>query len=1303
MANTLKKYHLLLLFIFCWSCHFLFAQNIYNFKNFTISEGLSQSSALCFLQDENYGLWIGTQDGLNRFDGKKFDVYTTENTSGLQGNYIHEMLSDTKGDLWIATGNGLVHRNKKTEEFTTYNNGGDLFSIESIALDKDKKNIWIATSRKGVWAFDIKNKTFSQKSTIFTTKQARKVFVTAEGLIFVASDDNLLEAYNPRTNQLKKIAFNNQLKNFAINSFYQKNQQEIIVCTNQGIYTCFVSTFQTTPIFEQVKKEFGSLNSTGILQTADNHWYITTTNNGLITILPNGDIINSTEDIFQKNALVYNNINTIYEDKNNTIWIGTSRGISGFDPISQGFLGISVSGDTKHGLTSPNVWCIEEKPASTILFIGTDSGISKYDTHKREFTHYSRANKKDLHLENSEKTVLDIQFINDQFLLAACTDGVFELHIGNNGTYQFNPIPFIDKTIKSQFNTTYKIVEYQPNRYFFATRSGALLVDYTSKTAKEFTNDSKNPVNSILPGICRLVFKDSQKRIFFATSSGGLSVLDDSDPKNLIIKPYTYNNVLNKNLSAYISSVVEISKNTFYFGTAGDGIVYWNENNKKVAIYNKNNGLPNNVVYAIIPDNQKNLWISTNKGLCRFELATKTAYNFTELHGLLSNEFNMGAGLRANSGTIYFGGISGLVFFNPTTLSNYNLKLDVTLTNFKIENEWIHPTSKNSPLSISIPYEKTIQLSYKQRSFTIRFQTDNLSATELINYKYHLESRSEEGKDIEIGNSNEIQFNSLSPGHYTLKIYARIGYGDWISKPKIITIIIQPPFWNTWWFWVICSIALILIIRFSITKRIQAERRQQVRLEMKIAERTAEIREQNKKIEQQNNELEKQRQQLEVEKEKSDRLLRNVIPDSMADELLTKGFASARAFKVVSVMFTDFVGFTKITDSMSPTELVKKLDVFFRKFDEIIFDNNLERIKTIGDAYMAAGGVPVRNSTNPIDICLAGLQIQHYVKELEKEAIDANQMPWRLRIGINTGEVTAGVIGTKRLAYDVWGATVNYAQRMEMFGEAGKVSITRNTYLHIKPYFECTYKGLISAKGEEKVQMYTLDRIKPELSVDGKGVLPNDRFHKIVNLHHYSSINYYKAERFIMKKLEAELSSKLHYHSIEHTLDVVKAVERIALSENVTDEGLFLLKTAASYHDAGFVEQYDKNEPVGVRMANEILPKYGYTPEHIEIIKKLIFVTSVPHQPTNLLEEIICDADLDYLGRDDFHQIADKLRLELREHGKINSDRAWDEIQVRFLEQHCYFTQTSLKTRLPKKLQNLEEIKERLKRNEYKD
>ena len=402
-------------------------------------------------------------------------------------------------------------------------------------------------------------------------------------------------------------------------------------------------------------------------------------------------------------------------------------------------------------------------------------------------------------------------------------------------------------------------------------------------------------------------------------------------------------------------------------------------------------------------------------------------------------------------------------------------------------------------------------------------------------------------------------------------------------------------------------------------------------------------------------------------------------------------------------MFSDFVGFTKIAEKMKPSDLVNQLDIYFRKFDEIIVKNNLEKIKTIGDAYMCAGGVPVRNITNPIDACIAALQIQDYVKTLRLEAEKNNQIIWDLRLGINTGEVTAGVIGSEKLQYDIWGSTVNQAQRMEMLGEPGTVNISGNTFKYIEPYFACVFRGKAMSKSKGYVEMYTVVGIKPELSIDGKGLVPNEKFKQIMNLHFYSSINYYKAEKHIMKILEKKLSPKLHYHCLEHTRDVCQAIERLALSEGITDEGLFLLKSAATYHDAGFVESYEDNEPVGARLAEEILPNFGYSESHIEQIRELIYVTQIPHNPQNHLEEIICDADLDYLGRADFHQIADKLRLELREHGKIDSDRKWDEIQVGFLESHRYFTETAKAARNEKKAQNLQEIKDRLARNEYVD
>jgi predicted metal-dependent HD superfamily phosphohydrolase len=190
---------------------------------------------------------------------------------------------------------------------------------------------------------------------------------------------------------------------------------------------------------------------------------------------------------------------------------------------------------------------------------------------------------------------------------------------------------------------------------------------------------------------------------------------------------------------------------------------------------------------------------------------------------------------------------------------------------------------------------------------------------------------------------------------------------------------------------------------------------------------------------------------------------------------------------------------------------------------------------------------------------------------------------------------------------------------------------------------------------------------------------------------------------FVLDFLKKGLSDKLLYHSVHHSIDVVQAVESIALSEGVTDEGLFLLKTAAILHDAGFVKQYENNESIGAEMAAEWLPNYGYTEQHIKTIVELIHVTEIPHRPINKLQEIICDADLDYLGRDDFEEISNRLRLELRGMKKIESDREWDKIQVSFLKKHKYFTKTSIKSRRKKKKENLKVVQKRLEKNEYVD
>lgn len=231
----------------------------------------------------------------------------------------------------------------------------------------------------------------------------------------------------------------------------------------------------------------------------------------------------------------------------------------------------------------------------------------------------------------------------------------------------------------------------------------------------------------------------------------------------------------------------------------------------------------------------------------------------------------------------------------------------------------------------------------------------------------------------------------------------------------------------------------------------------------------------NKILHKQKNEIERQKDEIEYERERSDKLLLNILPDEIAEELKEKGSATPKHYDLVSVLFTDFKGFTNIAEKITPQQLVAELNNCFLEFDKIIDKHNLEKIKTIGDAYMCAGGIPVENTTNPFDIVKAGLEIKDYMENLKKEREAAGEDFWELRIGIHTGSVVAGVVGKNKFAYDIWGDAVNTASRMESSGVPGKVNISGTTYEIIKDHFECTYRGKIQAKNKGEIDMYIVE------------------------------------------------------------------------------------------------------------------------------------------------------------------------------------------------------------------------------------
>lgn len=473
------------------------------------------------------------------------------------------------------------------------------------------------------------------------------------------------------------------------------------------------------------------------------------------------------------------------------------------------------------------------------------------------------------------------------------------------------------------------------------------------------------------------------------------------------------------------------------------------------------------------------------------------------------------------------------------------------------------------------------------------------------------------------------------------------------------------------WFWISALLALMSVIWFTVRYfkyRFSVER---LDLEMRLQNTTERMIE--------------QRQAYEVE-------LAERLPKEEAEQL--KETVKSKRYKMVTVLFSDVLGFSKLTSKDNPDKLVDDLDKFFYKFDQTVKKYNIHKIKSVGDSYMCAGGIPQKNRTNPIEVVLAAMEMQSYIEQLKTKYPESENRIWGLRIGIHTGPVFAGREGLKKQAYDIWGETVNIASRMESSGEIGKINISGNTYELIRDYFLCNYHGKMPVKFRGDVDMYFIEGFKPHLSLQNDGFSPNESFFTKL-----SFIRFDDLEEEVMDLLEKYLPDNLYYHNVKHTIDVVTQVELIGRSEGVTDGEMLLMKTAALFHDTGFTRGYKDHELLGIQIAKEILPKYEYTEKQIEMISDLIYVTKLPPQPKNQMEKIICDADLDYLGRADFIPVSENLFKELVEYNFVedNYDK-WNQIQIKFIESHQYFTATAKQLRDVNKKKQLENIRKQLKK-----
>ena len=370
-------------------------------------------------------------------------------------------------------------------------------------------------------------------------------------------------------------------------------------------------------------------------------------------------------------------------------------------------------------------------------------------------------------------------------------------------------------------------------------------------------------------------------------------------------------------------------------------------------------------------------------------------------------------------------------------------------------------------------------LNYDDEFFSFEYVMLDYANSEKVQYYYMMEGF--DNKWISNSNRREASYTNLPAAKtYIFKVKGVTEDGKESKEVASIKVYITPAWYDTWEFRITTGLILLGLTVFFVRQRIKAIEKQKIHLEKVVAERTAELRQ--------------QKAEVELQKDKSDKLLLNILPLETANELKEKGKVAPKHYEMVTVLFTDFKGFTKISEKLSPEELIDELNHCFVSFDEIIDEHNLEKIKTIGDAYMCAGGLPKRNITNPFDAVVGGLKIQDFMNRMKAEKEAEGGSYWSLRLGIHTGPLIAGVIGRKKYAYDIWGDAVNTAARMESSGEPGKINISGDTYEMTKDLFETEYRGKIMAKNKGEIPMYFVYRIREAYSADDAGLEPNKAF-----------------------------------------------------------------------------------------------------------------------------------------------------------------------------------------------------------------
>lgn len=866
------------------------------FHNLTTELGLSDANTFCVYQDFEDFIWIGTADGLNKYDGSNFHVYRHKKNDplSLRSSNIICIFEDRSKNLWIGTNKGFNLYNRDMDCFEQIP-----FKEENVELqngyvygmhEDNDGNLWLA-SNSGAYIYEKENKEIKKQFTSYFGKeyQIHCGFIGSDkkgGIwaTFMDGEKGGLFRYERKKNKIKRYHKNgkkNKIKHNGITACLISENNIWLGYPHLGIDVLDIES-EVIRSYSANVTNADSLSNNRILSISKDskgNIYIGTDNGLNIFDLEKQNFTRHYSST-SKSSVLSNIIQGIYLGRNDDLWLACrGGGVSMYDKRLRKFSAYNHLPGILNSLSHNSVIAFTEDNNGK-MWIATDGGgINYFDPQTKMFKHF----KNELGNPNSltKDKVLAIQADNDDGLWAGMWEGgLCYFKIDGDHLVLERKYPFVGEGHTSS-GSVFNIHKTQSGDIWVGTFSnGPYKLNTKTDKFEHFpfvTSIGKYyQYQSVMDILC-----DYEGNMWFATEDEGLIYYNTKTKKHI---HYTYNENDTKGLPAStIFALLEDKEKRLWLGTGGGGLCIYNRKKNTFKTFTTEEGLPSNMIHGLLEDEHGNIWISTNRGLSKMSIHVKNEKievafrNYDLVDGLQSLYFNPWAFFKSKSGSMYFGGINGFNMFNPTRIIDNTEKPKVIINDFLLFNKPVIAGKDGAPLYKSISQTNEITLNHKQSIFTFKFKALSFIHADKCEYAYKMQNFEENWNYV--GNQQLATYTNLPAGEYVFKVKASNNDGVWNEDGASVELIILPPFWQTWWFVGLITLLVLSSFLSFYFVRIRIIKQQKLLLEKTVDKRTLQLREANEEMKQKKEEISSQKEELQK---------RNVELQIQQDEIKTK-------------------------------------------------------------------------------------------------------------------------------------------------------------------------------------------------------------------------------------------------------------------------------------------------------------------------------------------------------------------------------------------------------------------------------